>query len=173
MTQESEITAYFTEKQRLKHWWVWLLVAAGAVFAWWTFVQGVLLGQPVGDNPPPTAVYWLILIFVGIGLPGLIYAVRMTTTVNRDKLTIRYWPIVTRIIPVAQLSSCEAREYRPIREYGGWGIRWAGKRGMAYSMYGKQGVQLELQNGSRLLIGSQRAAELEKALRRAQSEQPR
>ena len=52
-----------------------------------------------------------------------------------------------------------ARVYRPIREYGGWGIRY-GKNGKAYNISGDRGVQLELQNSKPLLIGSQRADEL-------------
>ncbi len=34
-----------------------------------------------------------------------------------------------------------ARKYRPIREYGGWGIRY-GWNGRAYSTSGNEGVQL-------------------------------
>jgi hypothetical protein len=173
MKQASELNTYFTETQRMKFWWVWLLVLTGAGFAWWTFVQGIILGHPVGDNPPPQAVYWLILAFAGICLPLLIYAVRMTTTVSRERLVIRYWPFVRKTIPVSEIDLFAARQYRPIREYGGWGIRWAGKRGMAYSMSGKEGVQLELNNGHKILVGSQHATQLETALRRAQSEQPR
>jgi hypothetical protein len=157
----------------MKFWWVWLIVAAAAGFAWWTFVQGVIFGQPVGDHPPPYWAHWLILAFAGIGLPWLIYALRMTTTVSRDLLVVRYWPFVTRRIPVVEIGSFAACQYRPIRDFGGWGIRWAGKRGMAYSMYGKEGVQLELRNGHKILVGSQQAAQLETVLKRAQSEQRR
>jgi len=173
MTQIAEMNVFFTETQRMRFWWVWLLVAAAAGFAWWTFVQGVIFGQPVGDNPPPYWAYWLILAFAGIGLPWLIYALRMTTTVTRELLTVRYWPFVTRRIPVGEIDSFAACQYRPIREFGGWGIRWAGKRGMAYSMYGHEGVQLELQNGHKILVGSQQATQFEIALKRAQSEQRR
>jgi hypothetical protein len=173
MKQASELNTYFTETQRMKFWWAWLLILITAAIAWWTFIQGIVLGQPVGDNPPSQAVYWLILAFAGIGLPLLLYVVKMTTTVTREKIVIRYWPFVTKRIPVGEIKSFAACQYRPIREYGGWGIRWAGKRGMAYSMSGKEGVQLELNNGHKILVGSQQATQLETALRRAQSEQPR
>jgi hypothetical protein len=47
-----------------------------------------------------------------------------------------------------QIIRCYARKYRPIAEYGGWGIRW-GKSGKAYNAYGNIGVQLELIDGKK------------------------
>ena len=173
MTQIAEVNVYFTETQRMKFWWVWLIVAAAAGFAWWTFVQGVIFGQPVGDNPPPYWAYWLILAFAGIGLPWLIYALRMTTTVSRELLVVRYWPFVTRKIPVGEIGSFAACQCPPDPRLRRLGNPLGRKRGMAYSMYGNEGVQLELHNGHKILVGSQQAAQLETAMKRAQSEQRR
>ena len=55
------------------------------------------------------------------------------------------------------------RTYNPIREYGGWGIRY-GLKSKAYNVHGNHGVQLELLNRKRLLIGSQRSEEFANAL---------
>ena len=62
------------------------------------------------------------------------------------------------------LSEYYARTYRPIWEYGGWGIRCSFGKGKAYNVSGNKGVQLVFKSGKRLLIGSQRADELEEAL---------
>jgi hypothetical protein len=69
---------------------------------------------------------------------------------------------------LAEIVSWDARTYRPILEYGGWGIRYSpfGK-GWAYNISGNQGVQLELMNGKRILIGSQRAEELARTIAEA------
>ena len=64
----------------------------------------------------------------------------------------------------------EARTYRPILEYGGWGIRYTMGRGWAYNVSGNQGVQLELASGKRILIGSQRAEELARAIGEAKGQ---
>ena len=64
----------------------------------------------------------------------------------------------------------EVRTYRPIREYGGYGIRYSSK-GKAYNVSGDRGVQIELLNGERLLIGSQRADELWRAIQANVGEQ--
>ena len=63
------------------------------------------------------------------------------------------------------IASCEARTYRPLLEYGGWGIRW-GPSGRAYNVKGNRGVQLVLSSGKRLLVGSQKAEELATAITR-------
>ena len=51
----------------------------------------------------------------------------------------------------------------PIRDYGGWGIRY-GPGGKACNISGKHGVQIELLNGERLLIGSRRSEEFISAI---------
>ncbi len=54
--------------------------------------------------------------------------------------------------------------YRPIADYGFWGIR-AGRDGeRALIARGNRGVRLELTDGTRLLIGSQRPEALAAAL---------
>ena len=45
-------------------------------------------------------------------------------------------------------------------------------RGKAYNVSGNEGVQLELTNGKRILIGSQRADELADAIKRAKQVSP-
>ena len=68
-----------------------------------------------------------------------------------------------RKIAFKELKGYKVRAYRPILEYGGWGIRF-GLKGKAYNVSGNRGVQLELTNGKRLLIGSQRPEELWQAI---------
>lgn len=57
------------------------------------------------------------------------------------------------------------RLYRPIKEFGGWGMRTAfnGKNGKAYNVSGNVGIQLELKNGSKTLLGTQKGKEAKSA----------
>ena len=57
----------------------------------------------------------------------------------------------------------EIREYKPIMEYGGWGIRGFGSN-RALNIKGKIGLQLVFKNGQKLLIGTQKADEIVKIL---------
>lgn len=92
-----------------------------------------------------------------------ILLLRLITRVQDGVLSVRLFPFPTRHIPIEEIESAEVRTYRPLIEYGGWGIRW-GMSGKAYNAQGNRGVQLVLRGGSRVLIGSQRPEDLLKAI---------
>ena len=88
----------------------------------------------------------------------------LDVVVDDDAVRIRYFPLTRRVIPLADIVTATAREYRPIRDYGGWGIKGWSRRRIAYNLWGHKGVELMLQDGRSVLIGSQRATELEAAI---------
>jgi hypothetical protein len=103
-----------------------------------------------------------------IAIVALFLSAKLETEVHADRLRVRLFPfhIRHREIPGEDLSECYARTYKPIREYGGWGIRCSFRKGIgrAYNMSGNKGVQLVFKNGKRLLIGSQKPDELAQAI---------
>jgi hypothetical protein len=58
----------------------------------------------------------------------------------------------------------QVRTYQPLKEYGGWGLKGTSKN-RAYNMSGKEGLQLELKDGRRVLIGTRKPADIEVALK--------
>ena len=84
---------------------------------------------------------------------------RLITEVRDDGIYVRLTPFPFRRIPFEEISSATVRRYRPLVEYGGYGIRY-GLSGMAYNADGVWGVQLVLANGKKILIGSQRSEDL-------------
>ena len=104
-------------------------------------------------------------IIIAIGLATLFMALKLETEVRSDGLYVRYFPfhINYKKIDLDDVTEYFARDYHPLREYGGWGIK-CGKGGKAYNVSGDRGLQLVFRDGKRLLIGSQRADELEKAI---------
>ena len=90
----------------------------------------------------------------------------MVTEVRPGVLWVRFVPLRGRRIPLKEIEDAQPREYSPMKEFGGWGMR-VGADGRAYNAYGKQGVQLTLTDGSRVLIGTQKPDELLDALRAA------
>jgi hypothetical protein len=110
------------------------------------------------------AVVGPLMILLGIGLALLFYKMRLVTEVRKDGVYVNFIPLSRQTVLFADIAGCEVRTYRPIRDYGGWGIRY-GPAGKAFNVSGNRGVQLKLTNGKRLLIGSQRPEELAQAVR--------
>ncbi len=166
MLNSSENYSYI-EKQRFTQKWILGLVIAIALVAWIMFYRQIIQGTPVGNNPAPDSLLWAIWILVGLALPLLIFMFRMTTRIWPNHIEIKMTILGRRLMALAEIKECSVRQYRPIREYGGWGIRWSPSRGMAYSVSGNKGVQLELKNGKKILIGSQEPENLAGAIAEA------
>lgn len=165
MNGSDDGNALFAEEQRFRQKWIWLLVGLVAALSWAIFIRQILFGTPVGDRPAPDLVIWLMLVIIGVGLPWLMYSLKLSTRVDSSRLIIRFRPLLTREILLKDIAACEPRTYRPIREYGGWGIRFSPKHGRAFNVSGNRGVQLRLVDGKKILIGSQKADELAGVIR--------
>jgi hypothetical protein len=159
--------ALFREQQRPRQPWILALVGFIALLSVTAFVWQIALGRPWGTNPAPDAVVWIVFVLFGLGLPAFFLFTCLTTEVRPDALVLVYRPLRRRSIPLADVRRAEAVTYRPLLDYGGWGLRWWPGSGWAWSVSGNRGVRLELADGKRLLVGSLRADELQDALRRA------
>lgn len=145
--------------------WIMILMVFPIGIAWWGFIEQILLHRPFGDNPGPDWIVWLVWVAVGIGVPFLVMRTRLIITVEHGDLTVRLAPFKTRQVPLTHIVGVEVRSYRPIREYGGWGIRYAGRqKGWVYSIRGKRGVFLTLRDDKRLLVGSAQPEKLSQVI---------
>jgi type IV secretory pathway VirB3-like protein len=146
-------TLLFEEDQYFRQSWLWALLLG--ILGLLTYVAALA--------PPDNNTIWVVVGgFVVLNL--LFYFMRLSVEVDTEALHIRFFPFLRKTIPVTDVVHWEARTYRPLAEYGGWGIRYACGKGWAYNVSGNQGVQLQLANGKRILIGSQRAQELARAI---------
>ena len=94
-----------------------------------------------------------------------VLTLRQTTTVAEDAVTVRFGPFYRMRIPFSEIAHAEAVFYRPVRDFGGWGIRGFGRR-RALNTRGNLGVLVTRADGSTVLIGSQKPRELLAALAR-------
>jgi len=171
MKQKSSNKIYFQEQQRFRQWWLILIILATSIFPWIGFFYQVILGHEFGNKPSPDWIIVLTWILFGIGIPLLFLSANLITQVREDGIYLKFFPFHRkfRFYSFNEIESFEDKEYRPIREYGGWGIRYRfGK--MAYNVYGNKGVQLILKNQKKILIGSQKSYEFYKAIRKLKSE---
>ncbi len=160
MTDEGSV--FFEERQGPPS-WVRVLVLGIPVLIGFSSYSQFVLGRPFGNRPMSNtglAVFDVALLALFVFL----WRLRLITRVYRGFVRVRLWPFADRAITAEQIAQLEVRTYRPVIEYGGWGVRIGGAGDRAYTMSGNRGVQLSLRDGQSVLIGSQRPEELASAL---------
>ncbi len=145
----------FEEKQWLNQWWVWLIVIAASVGAWYTAYIQLIENIPVGTNPASDLGVVLIWIGFGILFPVFMITSNMHTIVDQDgiHLSSANRIFIRRFIPFENIQRVHIRTCNPILEYGGWGNRGLGRK-KAYLIHGNVGLHLVLKNGATIFIGS-------------------
>ena len=166
MLRETDII--YREEQKFGLWLRWLIYLSMGLSVVISVFALIKETAPDGSQDKWEMVLaGVVGIGVPIGIAALFLFLKLVTEVSPDGLYVRYLPfhIHFKRIDPEDLSEYYARQYKPVREYGGWGIRYSFRNGKAYNVSGNKGVQLVFKNGKRLLIGSQRAEELETAIR--------
>ncbi|MHC5538463.1 hypothetical protein ACYOEI_09560 [Singulisphaera rosea] len=152
-------------------WRVYVFVVASEVLVWlgllWFHQQPV---QPGGGHRLGL-VELSVVAGVGLVLPALLVVglLRMTTEVGPTDLRVWFgWiPTYRRMIPLGTIQRVEVVSYRPLVDYGGWGIRQGRDGVRVLNARGNRGVRIDLADGTRFLIGSQHPEDLARALERA------
>ena len=139
-------TQSYIENQRFTQLWLWLILA------------GVLMGVMMTGEV--VAVGITLIVFV------VFYLLELRTKIDNEGIHYRFFPLhrKTRTIKWTDVDKAYVRQYKPLLEYGGWGFRY-GLKGTAMNVRGNMGMQLVLKNGRKILIGTQRAKDLDNFLR--------
>ncbi len=158
----------FTERQKFKQWWLWvILLAVNGLFIFGIFKQ-VIDRQQFGDKPM-SDIGLLLTAGLTILLTILFVNFRLDTLIKKEGIYIRFFPfhLSFRHYTWDKISKAFVRQYNPIGEYGGWGLRLGlfGK-GRAFNVSGNKGLQLEFSDNKRLLIGTNKPDELTETLKK-------
>jgi hypothetical protein len=161
-------TILFTERQKFKQWWVWLiLLSLNGILLFGVFKQ-VIGGQQFGDKPAGNTE---LLILSGLLLlfTLLFFTLRLDTIIKQDGIYVRFFPfhLKFKYFSWDSMTKTYVRQYSPLTEYGGWGLRFGffGK-GTAYNVSGDKGLQLEFTDNKKLLIGTKKPDELTETLQK-------
>jgi hypothetical protein len=158
---------YFKESQKFNQWWVWLILLGTLGLFVFMDIKQIAYHQLVGNHPMSNTA--LIVASIVVMLMMLLFAgFRLDTEINSDGIAFRFLPFMLRykMIRWIEMEKAYVRKYNPLLEYGGWGIRYSITRsGRAYNVKGNMGLQLELRNRRKILIGTQKPDEMESALK--------
>ena len=152
MDQEKIDKTIFYEKQQFRQVWIWMILILILLILLIPIISGVF---GVFLN--------IILLTIGYCFIWLFYSMKLITEIKKDGIQITFTPFTNFIIPFNKIRSYKIRKYRPILEYGGWGIRF-NRTGKAYTVSGKIGLQIELSNGKEILIGTENPDKLLQSL---------
>jgi len=109
---------------------------------------------------------WSVALNIVLGLLLASFYGGIRTTVTRELITVRIGTPGFRVLRLAPSDVAEAglRPFRPLAEFGGYGIR-RNRRMSGYFLKGGVGVELLTKQGQRHLIGSDRPERLAEAIR--------
>lgn len=165
---------YFQEEQHLKNYWIWISIFFSglgivAIFAVLLFRQ-VKQGEVIGNNPMTDTeliITSILTISVYVLIFLLLRLIRLITIISDQGIQFKYFPFHLKFheIKKSEIESYDVITYKPIRDYGGWGIK-IGKNGKAYNVYGNQGLIVKLTSGKKVLFGTQRNDAVQYAMKK-------
>lgn len=150
----------FKEEQNFRKSWVLLILAGIIAIPIYGIYQQIIVGEVFGDNPMSDLGLYLFLAFT-IGLFLFFWIINLTTEIDDFQIKMNFFPLTSKSIQWADVKNAEVLNYGFV---GGWGIRLWTKYGTVYNTSGSIGLAIELQNGKKLLIGTQKETELKSLL---------
>ncbi|MCA0426566.1 MAG: hypothetical protein LCH37_03945 [Bacteroidetes bacterium] len=145
----------FRESQRFTQWWVWVVLIGTGTLPYIPYFTGAY-SQGSASGLVGSSIIMLIMAL-------LFLVLRLETTIDEDGIRIQFFPFhfKSRFYSWNEIKRMGVRQYSPLREYGGWGIRGLSKKNRAFNVKGNWGLQLEFENGDLLLIGTSKPEELQ------------
>ena len=147
----------FKEVQRVKP----LLIIAilfALLFGIILFVQ-VILGKPVGNHPASNT---LLVIFFTVGILGTIFSSRpkLVLIISENEIQVSYGIFAgDKSFALSDIKNLKVRKYDALKEFLGWGVRYNNNE-KCFTVSGDDALELELKNGEKFLIGTQKTEEI-------------
>ncbi len=169
---------YFEEEQKLDVWWLKILII-GLLFAslgpvYYGLIKQLSTGVPWGDEPMSNTGLVITAVGVTVIMAGVIFLMffsKLITFIRGDGIHLSFFPFFReKIISSDKIKRYEVRKYKPLLEYGGYGMKRSMRNGKAYNMSGNIGLQLYFKDGKRLLIGTKRPDAIKRAMDKLMSE---
>ena len=145
----------FKEKQKFTQWWIWLILIGLGAIAVYGFIQQIVFGVEFGNKPMSNVGIIIFTLFV-FGFIYFNWYMTLITEITNGGIKMRFVPFVKKEIQWSELKSAKIVDYG----FVGYGIRLGSKYGTVYNMNGKKGLAIELNNGKKFVIGTQKEMEL-------------
>ena len=155
----------FTEKQKFTQWWLWLLLLGIGMIPTIGIYKQFFLSEEFGSKPMSNVGLILFSIFIYL-LIAFFYFLELKTKITSEEISFTFFPLASKKVKWEDISEAKIVNYGFV---GGWGIRLWTPFGTAYNTKGKIGLAVEIKNGSKFLIGTQKQTELKNVLKEISS----
>ena len=153
----------FKEEQRFTQPLIFVILAVS-----FTVVVGLLVKEYTAENSEMRLVELITVIGTYMAFTAPIFFFKLITRIDEKGIHYRFFPFHRKIKTIlwSEIGAAYVRKYDPISEYGGWGLKggFSRKKGKAINTKGNIGIQLELKNMKKLLIGTQKESDAKKVL---------
>jgi len=155
----------FNEEQKFSQTWIFLGLAISYIAVLYPIIKNLdiilsgTLSEKIGAFSGFLIISLVLLLFKQL---------KLKTRIDEKGIYYRFSPFHFKdtYIPWNEIYKSYVRNYDAIFEYGGWGMKFSfrKKRGKSFTVKGNIGLQLELQNGSKILIGTQKKDEIQRTI---------
>ncbi len=154
----------FTEQQRFNQWWLYVIISVSLL----AMIIPVALNFDEILNNKVSKIGFSISVLLVLIAVFVIRIITLHTRIDEKGIHYRFTPFHRKQYHIVwkDISNVYVRKYNAISEYGGWGYRGNILRssGKAYNIRGNQGIQIELANGKKMLLGTQKEIEAQRVL---------
>ncbi|MBL7917403.1 MAG: hypothetical protein JNM96_03340, partial [Bacteroidia bacterium] len=114
----------FKEIQKFRQWWLVLILLIILFTFTCAVIRQLIYNIPFGTNPVNNTglITLAIIIFL---LCAFILIIKLETKINQQGIYVRFYPfhLKFKFLSWDEIDNAYTREYSPITEYGGWGLR--------------------------------------------------
>lgn len=155
----------FKEEQRFTQSWLIILMTISIILP-----ITLIIKEYMKESSTMSSTEFILTLF-GITLSiTFIFFFKLTTRIDEIGIHYQFFPfhLSMRKITWTEINKIHVRKYEPISEYGGWGLKggflWNKGKGTAINISGNIGIQIELKNNKKLLIGTKKEQEAKRVL---------
>ncbi|MFK5959158.1 MAG: hypothetical protein QM495_09870 [Lutibacter sp.] len=135
------------------------IVACFSTIQKWESISNGTIGEKIAGLSGLVIIILVALLFTNL---------KLKTRIDEKGIYYQYFPFhfSLKLIDWNTISKCYIRNYNGISEFGGWGLKFSFRKnkGKAFTTKGDIGLQLELKNGTKILVGTQKKEELKRVL---------
>ena len=151
----------FKEVQKFNQWWIWTILISIGLLAIYGLYKQLIISENFGNKPLSDQGLLLFVLIILIVIV-LFKFIRLITEIDQTEIRMRFFPFVKKTIQLNDIKTMQVVNYGFV---GGWGIRLWTKYGTVYNIRGNKGLSIELNDGSKFIIGTQKPTQVKDTIK--------